>query len=317
MRFFTRLLAGLLLLTALNTYADDEFPPVVMELIKVSDHVYYVQGAPGAATQNHGFISNAAAIVTDDGVIIFDTLGTPALAKLFLKKLREVTDQPIKKVILSHYHADHVYGLQVFKELGAEIIAPAGAEEYINSENTARVLEERRKLLAPWVDENTHIVPPDRYVEGNEEIKLGGVTLQLIFNGKAHSDGDQSVLVEPDGVLLIGDLIFEGRVPYVGDANTKVWLERLKEMEKGKLIAMIPGHGPMTKNPQKVIKTTAHYIEFLRDKMGAAVDEMTPFDEVYEATDWGDFIDMPAFAEANRTNAYQVYLSLERESMAE
>lgn len=203
----------------------------------------------------------------------------------------------------------------MFKEQGAEIIAPAGAEDYIHADNTATMLEERRKLLAPWVDENTHIVKPDRYVEGNEDIMLGGVTLKLIFNGKAHSDGDQSVLVEPDGVLLIGDLIFEGRVPYVGDANTKVWLERLKEMEKGKLTAMIPGHGPMSKKPQEVIARTAHYIEFLREHMGKAVEEMTPFDEAYEATDWGDFIDMPAFVEANRTNAYQVYLSLERESM--
>lgn len=316
MKLLARLLAGLLLLTAANAHAaGEEFPPVVMELLKVSDHVYYVQGAPGAATQNHGFISNAAAVVTDEGVILFDSLGTPALAKLFLEKLREVTDKPVKQVILSHYHADHVYGLQVFKEQGAEIIAPAGAEDYIHADNTATMLEERRKLLAPWVDENTHIIKPDRYMEGNEDITLGGVTLKLIFNGKAHSDGDQSVLVEPDGVLLIGDLIFEGRVPYVGDANTKVWLERLKEMEKGKLTAMIPGHGPMSKKPQEVIARTAHYIEFLREHMGKAVEDMTPFDEAYEATDWGDFIDMPAFVEANRTNAYQVYLSLERESM--
>lgn len=315
MKFLTRVLAGLLFLVGLNAHADEEFPSVVMELIKVSDHVYYVQGAPGAATQNHGFISNAAAIVTDEGVIVLDTLGTPALARMFLKKLSAVTDKPVKQVILSHYHADHVYGLQVFKELGAEIIAPAGADEYINAENTANVLEERRKLLSPWVDETTHIVKPDRYVEGSEEIMLGGVTLKLIFNGKAHSDGDQSVLVEPDGVLLIGDLIFEGRVPYVGDANTKIWLERLREMEKGELVAMIPGHGPMSKKPQEVIKRTAHYIEFLREHMGKAVEEMTPFDEAYDATDWGDFIDMPAFEEANRTNAYQVYLAMERESM--
>ena len=299
----------------LNARADDKLPPVVMELIKVSEHVYYVQGAPGTATQNHGFISNAAAVVTDDGVILLDTLGSPALAELFLQKLRKVTDKPVKKVILSHYHADHIYGLQVFKDMGAEIIAPAGAEDYLNSENAPNILEERRKSLAPWVNADTRLVKPDRYVEGNEEIVLGGVTLKLIFNGKAHSDGDQSVLVEPDGVLLIGDLIFEGRVPYVGDANTKVWLEQLKEMEQGKLTAMVPGHGPMSKKPQEVIKLTVKYIEYLREKMGKAVEDMTPFDEAYEATDWGDFIHLPAFEAANRKNAYQVYLSMERESM--
>ena len=299
----------------LNAHADDKLPPVVMELIKVSEHVYYVQGAPGTATQNHGFISNAAAVVTDDGVILLDTLGSPALAELFLQKLKKITDKPVKKVILSHYHADHIYGLQVFKDMGAEIIAPAGAEDYLNSENAPNILEERRKSLAPWVNADTRLVKPDRYVEGNEDIVLGGVTLKLIFNGKAHSDGDQSVLVEPDGVLLIGDLIFEGRVPYVGDANTKVWLERLKEMEQGKLTAMVPGHGSMSKKPQEVIKLTVKYIEYLREKMGKAVEDMTPFDEAYEATDWGDFIHLPAFEAANRKNAYQVYLSMERESM--
>lgn len=306
------------LLWGLNARATQaELPPVVMELLKVSEHVYYVQGAPGTATQNHGFISNAAVIVTDDGVVLFDTLGSPALAQLLLQKIQKITDKPIKKVIVSHYHADHIYGLQVFKDLGAEIIAPAGAETYLDSENAEALLESRRKDLAPWVNAETRLVRPDRYVEGDEEIKLGKVTLKLIYNGQAHSDGDQSVLVEPDGVLLIGDLIFEGRVPFVGDANTKVWLERLQAMSGGKLTAMIPGHGPMSKQPQAVIETTAKYLAYLREKMGKAVADMTPFDTAYAATDWGDFIHLPAFEEANRRNAYQVYLSMEQESMAQ
>lgn len=306
------------LLWGLNVRAvEAERPPVVMELLKVSEHVYYVQGAPGTATQNHGFISNAAVIVTDEGVVLFDTLGTPALARLLLTKIQKITDKPVKKVIISHYHADHVYGLQVFKDLGAEIIAPAGAETYLDSENAEALLESRRKDLAPWVNADTRLVRPDRYVEGDEEIKLGKVVLKLIYNGQAHSDGDQSVLVEPDGVLLIGDLIFEGRVPFVGDANTKTWLERLQAMSGGTLTAMIPGHGPMSKQPQAVIATTAQYLAYLREKMGKAVADMTPFDAAYAATDWGDFIHLPAFEEANRRNAYQVYLSMEQESMAQ
>lgn len=315
MKWFALLLAAWLSFWNVPVFAEEEFPPVVMQLLKVSDHVYYVQGAPGAATQNHGFISNAAAVVTDEGVIVIDTLGSPPLAKMFLSKLREVTDQPVKKVILTHYHGDHIYGMQVFKGLGAEIIAPAGAEEYLHSENAQNMLEDRRTSLAPWVDENTRIVSPDRYISGNEELQLGNVTLKIIFNGAAHSDGDQSVLVEPDGVLLMGDLIFEGRIPWVGDANTKVWLERLREMEQGNLQVMIPGHGPASKKPKEAITLTANYIEFLREKMGAAVDEMIEFDEAYDAVDWDPYFDMPAFLEANRRNAYQVYLSLEQEGM--
>ncbi|WP_308874366.1 hypothetical protein [Thiothrix subterranea] len=71
----------------------------------------------------------------------------------------------------------------------------------------------------------------------------------------------------------------------------------------------------MSKKPQEVIKTTVQYIEFLRETMDKAVEDMTPFDEAYAATDWGDFIHLPAFEEANRRNAYQVYLSLEQEGM--
>lgn len=309
------LLVVLWLLSATLGAAEQKLPPVAMELLPVSEHVYYVQGAPGTATQNHGFISNAAVIVTDEGVVLFDALGTPALANLLLQKIRKITDKPIKKVLVSHYHADHVYGLQVFKQQGAEIIAPAGAEDYLDSENAQALLESRRQDLAPWVDADTQLVRPDRYIDKDEDIKLGDVTLKVIYNGKAHSDGDQSVLVEPDGVLLIGDLIFEGRVPFVGDADTKTWLERLNAMATGNLKAMVPGHGPMSKNPKEAIQTTAKYVVFLREQMGKAVEDMTPFDDAYKKVDWGDFIHLPAFEEANRRNAYQVYLSMEQESM--
>lgn len=298
-----------------ETASETNFPPVLMHLTKVSDHVYYVQGGAGAATDNHGFISNAAAIVTDDGVILVDTLGTPALSRMFLSKLREVTDQPIKKVIVTHYHADHIYGLQVFEDMGAEVIAPKGADEYLASDNAENLLADRRITLAPWVDEDTRLVQPDRYVEGNETITLGGVDVKIVFNGAAHSVGDQSVIVEPDGVLLMGDLIFQGRIPWVGDANTKVWLERLRELEQGKLTAMIPGHGPMSTKPKEAIALTANYIEFLRENMGNAVEEMLSFEEAYEATDWDEYFSMPAFIEANRRNAYQVYLAMEQESI--
>ena len=74
---------------------------VEMEVKKVSDHVYYVEGVPGIATDNEGFISNAGFIVTGDGVVVFDSLGTPSLANKLVSKIREITDQPIKKVIHS------------------------------------------------------------------------------------------------------------------------------------------------------------------------------------------------------------------------
>ena len=111
------------------------YPPVTvsMSLERVSEHVYYVQGKAGIATDNEGFISNAAAVVSDAGVVVVDALGSPSLAQRFLEELSKVTDQPVVKVIVTHYHADHIYGLQVYQDLGAEIIAPAGFLDYLES----------------------------------------------------------------------------------------------------------------------------------------------------------------------------------------
>ncbi len=303
------------LLLGCNEPAKSTYPEtdVKMELKQVSDHIYYVQGKAGIATDNEGFISNAGFIVTDEGVIVFDTLGTPSLANLLLTKIRTVTDKPILKVIVSHYHADHIYGLQVFKEQGAQIIAPKGAMEYLSLSKNDELLELRRFELEPWVNESTHLVTPDVIVEKPMKFSHGGIDFTLDVLGAAHSDGDLTLFVEPENVFFSGDIIFEGRVPYLGDANTKRWLDTLIKMEVGKITALIPGHGPAAKNPNKAISSTRSYLAKIRTVMAGAVENMDDFAETYDKTDWSEFEKLPAFAEANRRNAYQVFLSMEEE----
>ncbi len=292
-----------------------EYAPVDvdMKLTKVGEHSWYVQGKAGMATDNAGFISNAGVVITDDGVVVFDALGTPSLAWKLVQKIREITDRPIVKVVVSHYHADHIYGLQVFKKLGAEIIASEGVYEYIDSDAAKSRLEERQLSLDPWVNENTHVVTPDRIIDKGESFQLGGITFTLNVIGPAHSDGDMTLYVENDRVLFTGDLIFEGRVPFLGSNNTKHWLETLQRMETAKLNALVPGHGPAAKEPNKAITLTRKYLAFMREKMAAAVEDLTEFDEAYKAIDWSEFKDLPAFEAANRKNAFLVYLSMEAE----
>jgi len=288
---------------------------VDMTLTRVSEHVYYAGGVAGIATDNEGFISNAGVVITGAGVVVFDALGTPALAKRLVEKIRALTDQPIVRVIVSHYHADHIYGLQVFEDLGAEIIAPAGADSYLASENARERLEERRFTLSPWVNENTRLVYPNSYLKEGMHFRLGDVDFTISVVGAAHSDGDQTLYVEPDRVLFSGDIIFEGRIPYLGDANSRHWLEVLGRMEQKELAALIPGHGGVASEPNKAIHLTRRYLSFLRENMAAAVDEFVPFSTAYEGVDWSGFEELPAFAEANRRNAYQVYLALEAEML--
>ena len=298
-----------------NQSAKTTYPAtdVVMDLKQVSEHVYYVQGKAGIATDNEGFVSNAGFIVTDDGVVVFDALGTPSLADLLLTKIRSVTDKKIIKVIVSHYHADHIYGLQVYKELGAQIIAPKGVMEYLSSPEAEERIEERRFSLEPWVNENTYLVTPDIIIDKAMEFKSGEITFKLDLLGAAHSDGDLTLYVEPDRVLFSGDIIFEGRVPYLGDANTKKWLETLTQMETSKVKALIPGHGPAAKKPNQAISATRNYLAKVRATMFSAVENLDDFAETYDKTDWSEFEKLPAFEEANRRNAYQVFLSMEEE----
>jgi glyoxylase-like metal-dependent hydrolase (beta-lactamase superfamily II) len=294
-----------------ESYASSQ---VDMELQKVSEHVYFVQGKAGIATDNEGFISNAGVVITDGGIVVFDSLGTPSLAYKLLGLIRDISDKPIVRVITSHYHADHIYGLQVFEDLGAEIWAPAGADNYLRSENAVERLEERRLSLDPWVNDDTRLVEPDRYIDRQEVFELGGVKFTLVPVGAAHSDGDLTLYIEPDDVLFSGDIIFEGRIPFMGDANSKHWLEVLERMEQRKLTALVPGHGAAAHDPNRAIADMRRYLAYLRESMGAAVEEMIQFDEVYDTIDWSQYEHLPAFREANRRNALQVYLSMEAES---
>ena len=295
--------------------AAGEPATVDMTLKQVSEHVYFVEGVPGIATDNQGFISNAGVIVTGAGVVIFDALGTPALGQLLLEKIRAITAEPLVRVIVSHYHADHIYGLQVFEDLNAEILAPAGAEKYLASDSARERLEDRRFTLDPWVNEDTRLVYPDRYLSEGRQFSLGDVSFTVTVVGNAHSDGDMTLYVMPDRVLFSGDIIFEGRVPFLGDANTKNWVQVLERMEKEQLVALIPGHGGVAENPNDVISLTRRYLSYLRHEMSLAVEDFVPFDEAYEEIDWSDFEQLPAFEETNRRNAYQVYLSLEAEML--
>jgi glyoxylase-like metal-dependent hydrolase (beta-lactamase superfamily II) len=289
---------------------------VEMELKQVSEHVYFAQGAAGMATENQGFISNATIILDNHGITIIDALGSPSLAEQMLYQLRKISSLPVKRVITTHYHADHIYGLQVFEAIGAEILAPFGVDDYLNSEAAKNRLEERRLSLDPWVSDETHLVHPDLLIDKPLIINEGGVKLTINILGKAHSDADLTVLVEPDNVFISGDVIVDGRIPFVGDSDSKAWLKTLTRMaDKKDIKALIPGHGDMAKDPIEAIARTRNYLAYLRDNLSVGVEEMMSFDELYESIDWTPFRELPAFKEGNRINAYQVFLSLEKEML--
>jgi glyoxylase-like metal-dependent hydrolase (beta-lactamase superfamily II) len=294
------------------------FDAVAIELqpVQVTPRVYYVQGKPGvASTENEGFNSNAGFVVTSGGVVVIDALGTPALGAALVKAIRGVTSSPIRRVVLTHYHADHFYGLQALKAAGADVWAHRAAREYFDSGEAQRRLEQRAQDLFPWVDEKTVLVRPDRWLGEDTGFELGGVRFEVTHMGPAHSPEDVIVAVPQEGVVFTGDILFAGRVPFVGEADSKRWLERIDELLQLKPRLMVTGHGQVSREPAKDLALTRDYLRYLRSTMGRAVEDLTPFDEAYMATDWSGFAKLPAFDAANRVNAYGTYLLMEQEAL--
>jgi len=314
-----RFLFALLCLVFLpGAWAATNDVTVPMKAVKLGSHSYLVQGLPGAASsENQGFMSNAGFVVTRDGVVVFDALASPPLAEKLVGLIRKVTRQPIKRVIVSHYHADHFYGLQVFKALGAEIWAHRAAEGATRTEDAALRLAQRKDALFPWVDDDTRLLEADLFLEGDTDFELGGLHFALRHVGPAHSSEDLAMLVKEDGVLFAGDLVFRGRVPFVGDADSRAWIAALDKLIALKPRVLVPGHGASSRTAGADLVFTRDYLQFLRTHMGRAARNLVPFDEAYAATDWSKYRSMPAFNEANRVNAYNQYLRLEQEGAAE
>ena len=275
---------------------------------------WYVEGLSALGSPaNQNFISNAGFIVTSSGVVVIDALGSPALAERLLGEIRKVTGQKVTHVIVTHYHADHIYGLQVFADLGVPIIAHPAAREYLNSDTARLRLQASRDELAPWIDGKTRLVPATEWVDARRELTVGDTRLLIQPVGPAHTPDDLVVYVPSKKVLYAGDLVFRSRIPFVGEADSRNWILSLEKLLAFDAQVVVPGHGPVSTEARQDMQLTRDYLVYLRKTMGEAAREMTPFDEAYQATDWSQYEHLPLFGAANRMNAYNTYLLMEHE----
>ena len=307
-----RWLYAALCLTASLTASADE---AALKATPVTDRVWFVQGAAAlGAPANRNFISNAGFVVTDDGVVVIDALGSPALADELLAEIRRVTPQPVRYVIVTHYHADHIYGLQALKAAGATILAHSAGRVYLNSDTAQKRLEASRIELSPWVDDKTRLVPADQWIDGEEtRLRVGSFDFLVRHVGPAHTPEDVVVFVPQLGVLFSGDLFFRGRIPFVGQADSRLWIASLERLIDYKPRVVVPGHGPVSTEPMADLQLTRDYLLHLRQTMGEATRNLEPFDDAYAKADWSRFEKLPLFRAANRMNAYNTYLLMEQQ----
>ena len=296
----------------------EEFGPVRVptKVVKVAPHSYYVEGQAGAvSTENEGFNSNAGFVVTDSGVVVFDALGTPALGRRLRDLIGKTTAQPVRRIVVSHYHSDHFYGLQAFQRPGIDIWAHELVRDYLASDAPAARLAERRRSLAPWVNARSRIVVPTRYLGEDTKFTLGGLHFQVMHAGPAHTPEDLMMLIEEDRVLFVGDLVFSGRIPFVADADVGAWIQALDRVLALKPRIVVGGHGPYSRDAVADLAQTRDYLVYLRAQISSAFEQGLDFDSAYRQIDWSRFAALPAFEAANRRNAYQAYLNVERDAL--
>lgn len=203
------------------------------EVIKLADGVYGFIGKEGAA--NSGFV------ITNEGVVVIDTQGPKDLALLLKKKIQEVTDKPIVYVINTHYHGDHTFGNQYFKE----------AKEIIAHENTKKNMVEKeqqqREQFKRFFGENSlegfELTLPTKTFKDILTLRAGGKTIELAYLGRGHTDGDIIAYLPIERILFGGDLLYRGRLPWLGDAYASDWIETLKKLKNFYAGIYMPGHG--------------------------------------------------------------------------
>ena len=289
--------------------------PVEMLPREVAPGCWYVEGLSALGSPaNQNFISNAGFVVTSDSVVVIDALGSPALAERLLAEIARITPKKVSHVIVTHYHADHVYGLQAFQKAGARILAHQAGREYLFSDTARLRLQASREELKPWVNEQTQLVAATEWIDAARELTVGDTRFVLQPVGPAHTPEDIAVYLPQRKVLYAGDLVFRNRIPFVGQADSRNWIAALGKLLSFDATVVVPGHGPVSTEAHQDMQLTRDYLVYLRKTMGEAAREMTPFDEAYKATDWSAYEHMPLFGPANRMNAYNTYLLMEHES---
>jgi glyoxylase-like metal-dependent hydrolase (beta-lactamase superfamily II) len=269
---------------------------------------------------NRGFNANAGFVVTRDGVLVVDALGTPYLGRRMIATISSVTDKPIRYLVIMHAHPDHYYGASAFARLpGVKIISHAGTEAYVHS-STIQQSVAYRKVFLPKEMENFHAVVPDILLGGGNParltLKFGDKIFDIYDTGFHHSHGDLVMHQVKDKILWISDLAFNGRITYIGDGH----LHEIAAMQDWmmhtfpNITLMIPGHGAPQTPPFDMVARTRRYVDALTAKMRQAIDAGKSLQDAVADSDLPEFENVPLYGLNHRINANYVYRVLEEES---
>lgn len=302
--------------------SDSDSKPLPFYNIAADTYFFYGNIAE-VDENNRGFNGNAGFVVTSEGVVVIDSLGTPKLARRLIATIQRVTKQPIKYLVITHNHPDHSYGAIAFRNLpGIKIIGHEGTLNYLNSYNLQSSVAFRRSIIAEDMQGFEGVIP-DILIGGKRfdhfTFLLGGKTFTIYNTGQHHSYGDLVVHQVEDRNVWISDLAFNNRTTYMGDGHSAKILEAMDWLQKSfpDTLLMIPGHGSAQTPPFLMIEKTHDYVQRLRDEMRVAVEAGQDLATAVRLSDFEGWHDIPLYHENHKKNANFIYLEMEQEAFFE
>ncbi len=231
---------------------------------------------------------NTGIVIGDDAVLVADTQATPAMAADVIRRIREVTDKPIKYVVLTHYHAVRVLGASAYQP--QQILASQDTHDLIVERGEADKASEIGRF--PRLFRNVETVPagltwPTMTFSGKMTLWLGTLEVQLLQLGRGHTKGDTVVWLPQERTLLSGDLVEFDATPYAGDAYFKDWPRTLDNIAALKPRALVPGRGPALIGEDRVaegLASTRSFVSDLYAQVAAGAAQGQDLKTVYRAT---------------------------------
>ena len=307
-----------LLLSAMPALADqaipDQYPQSALyqKPVEVIPHVWSAIGATAPPTyENTGHNNNLSFIVTTEGVVVVNAGAAYVLAEALHTEIKRITDQPVVLVINENGQGHAMLGNTYWAEQGVKILAHVDAAEEFEERGydiLARMEGYNRDKAA-----GTKVTLPTETFEDRVDLDLGGVKIQVLHLGPAHSPGDISVWLPDEKLVIAGDMAFHERMlPIFDDTDTAGWVETWEEeFEALGAVYVIPGHGHPT-NMAQVRRYTLDYLVHLRGKIREHIDNGGELADAYYV-DQSAYAHLDTFEELATRNAGRVFEQMEWE----
>ncbi len=240
-----RFIVALMLLTIGGACGAFDYP---MHAEPVAEDVYAIitptRELPNP--DNGGWNSNMAFVVTDAGVLLFDSGSSEAIGEAVRSTIASITDEPVRWIINSHAHGDHWLGNAAFKDSVKYIMASDTVAELISNDGERWVT--MFQDMTAGITADSQILAPDRTITEDQTLSLGGLTTELLLSGGGHSPGDLMLWLPEKGVLIAGDVIYSDRMPSTNAGDLAQWIDMLARLRDLNPDVVIPGHGAVTDN---------------------------------------------------------------------